>query len=84
MTLFVGLIGWAGAIVILASYVLLSTRRLDGRSATYHVMNLLGAAGIAANSGWNGALPSAVLNVIWAGIAVYALFAHRGAQVEAR
>jgi hypothetical protein len=84
MTLFVGLAGWAGAIVILASYLLLSARRLSGNSATYHVMNLLGAAGIAANSGWNGALPSAVLNVIWAGIAIYALIAHRGASMGAR
>jgi hypothetical protein len=83
MTLFVGLAGWAGAMVILASYLLLSARRLNGNSATYHVMNLLGAAGIAANSGWNGALPSAVLNVIWAGIAVYALIAHRNAQIGA-
>jgi formate hydrogenlyase subunit 3/multisubunit Na+/H+ antiporter MnhD subunit len=78
MTLFVAVVGWAGAIVILASYVLLSARRLNGHSATYHVMNLLGAVGIAVNSGWNGALPSAVLNVIWAAIAIYAMVGHRG------
>jgi len=75
MTLFVAIAGWAGAIVVLASYVLLSTRRINGHSATYHVMNLAGAAGIAANSGWNGAVPSTAVNVIWMGIAIYALVA---------
>lgn len=73
ISLFIAIAGWAGAILILASYVLLSTGRLDGRSFAYQWMNLLGAAGIAANSGWNGAVPSAVLNLIWMGIAVYAL-----------
>lgn len=65
--------GWAGAILILASYVLLSAGRMEGRAPGYQLMNLLGAAGIAANSGYNGAVPSAVLNVIWMGIAVLAL-----------
>ncbi|HTW34010.1 MAG TPA: hypothetical protein VMD53_05270 [Rhizomicrobium sp.] len=73
MTVFVTVAGWAGAVLVLVAYVLLSMRRIDGHSTTYHVMNLLGAVGIAANSGWNGAIPSAVLNVIWIGIAIYAL-----------
>ena len=73
MSLFVAVAGWAGAVLVLVAYVLLSMRRIDGHSTTYHVMNLLGALGIAANSGWNGAIPSAVLNVIWIGIAIYAL-----------
>jgi hypothetical protein len=76
MTLFVAIAGWIGAILVLVAYVLLSMRRIDGHSTTYHVMNLLGAAGIAVNSGWNRAVPSAVLNVIWIGIAVYALSRH--------
>ncbi|HUO92046.1 MAG TPA: hypothetical protein VMU22_03950 [Rhizomicrobium sp.] len=73
MSLFVAVAGWAGAVLVLVAYVLLSMRRIDGHSTAYHVMNLLGAVGIAANSGWNGAIPSAVLNVIWIGIAIYAL-----------
>jgi hypothetical protein len=46
---------------------------LRAESLTYHLMNMLGAAGFVVNSGWNGALPSAALNVIWIGIGVYAL-----------
>jgi hypothetical protein len=73
MALFVAIAGWIGAVLVLVAYVLLSMRRIDGHSTTYHVMNLIGATGIAANSGWNGAIPSAVLNVIWIMIAIYAL-----------
>ena len=73
MALFVAVVGWVSAVLVLAAYVLLSIGRLDGRSTTYHVMNLLGAAGIATNSGWNGAIPSAALNIIWMGIAIFAL-----------
>jgi hypothetical protein len=36
-------------------------------------MNIAGAIGMFINSGWNGAIPSAVLNAIWALIGLYAL-----------
>lgn len=68
------IIGWGGAALILAAYLLLSTGRLDGRSRLYQWMNVVGAAGFVLNSGWNGALPSAVLNVIWMGIGLLTLW----------
>jgi hypothetical protein len=37
-------------------------------------MNILGAAGFVVNSGWNGALPSAAMNVVWIGIGLYAVY----------
>jgi hypothetical protein len=67
------IIGWAGAALILGAYALLSANRLRAESLTYHLMNILGAAGFVINSGYNGALPSAVMNVVWIGIGVYAL-----------
>lgn len=73
MKLAVEVIGWIGAALILSAYALLSGGRLRADSLTYHLMNMLGAAGFVVNSGWNGALPSAALNVIWIGIGVYAL-----------
>jgi len=73
MKLAVEVIGWAGAALILGAYALLSSGRLRAESLTYHLMNILGAAGFVVNSGWNGALPSAAMNVIWMGIGVYAL-----------
>jgi hypothetical protein len=77
MKLAIDLIGWTGALLILGAYALLSAGRLKARSLAYHLMNILGAVGFVVNSGWNGALPSAALNVIWIGIGTYALFQRR-------
>ena len=45
-------------------------------------MNIFGAIGFVVNSGWNGAFPSAALNVVWIGIGGYALMQRRRAQVK--
>jgi hypothetical protein len=34
-------------------------------------MNVLSGAGFVINSGWNGAYPSAFINVVWIAIALY-------------
>jgi hypothetical protein len=73
MNLAVEIVGWAGAGLILLAYLLLSAGRLAARSVTYQGLNLVGAIAFVINSGWNGAIPSAALNVVWAGIAVFAL-----------
>jgi len=57
--------GWIGAALILGAYALLSAGRLNGRSQTYQLMNVVGAAGFVVNGWWHGALPSAALNVLW-------------------
>ncbi|RST30027.1 hypothetical protein HMF7854_03675 [Sphingomonas ginkgonis] len=73
MALGIDLIGWAAAGLILAAYALLTAGRLSGDSAAYQWLNVAGAAGFVLNSGWHGAVPSAVLNVVWAGIGIVAL-----------
>ena len=67
-------IGWVAALLILAAYALLSAGKLTARDRSYQWMNVLGAAGFILNSGWNGAIPSAALNVVWAGIGLAALW----------
>ena len=66
-------VGWIGGALILAAYAMLTAGKLDAKSPVYQWMNVVGAAGFIANSGWNGAWPSAVLNVIWVGIGAAAL-----------
>ena len=66
-------VGWIGGALILAGYFLLTAGKLDAKSPAYQWLNVVGAAGFIANSGWNGAWPSAVLNVIWVGIGTVAL-----------
>ena len=73
-------IGWIGAALILGAYLLLSSGRLRAEALQYHLMNIVGAAGFVINSGWNGAFPSAVMNVVWIGIGVYALRRQRRPQ----
>ena len=67
-------IGWVGALLILVAYALLSAGKLTAQDRSYQWMNVLGAAGFIVNSGWNGAIPSAALNVVWAGIGLAALW----------
>jgi hypothetical protein len=65
--------GWIAAVLILTAYGLLSAGKLTGKSVAYQVMNIVGAIGFVINTGYNGAYPSAVLNVIWVGIGAWAL-----------
>ena len=73
LDLLMEVVGWIGAVLILAGYGLLSAGRLDAKSPTYQWLNVIGAMGFIANSGWNGAWPSAALNVVWVGIGLVAL-----------
>ena len=66
--------GWAGASLILLAYLLLSAGRLTGQSPLYQWMNVGGAAGFIINGWWHGAVPSAVLNVVWMLIGGFALW----------
>ncbi len=61
----VEIVGWVGALLILAAYGLLSAGRLTGQSRSYQWMNVAGAAGFVVNGWWHGALPSTALNVVW-------------------
>ena len=78
-------VGWIGGTLILAGYFLLTNGKLDAKSPTYQWLNVVGALGFIANISWNGAWPSAALNVIWVGIGVVALigiFGKRKAMTE--
>ena len=82
----VEVVGWAGAVLILLAYLLLSTGRLTGQSLTYQAMNVLGAAGFVVNGWWHRALPSAVLNILWLAIGVFAswrILKRRGSSTSA-
>jgi hypothetical protein len=77
--------GWAGALLILLAYLLLSMGKLTGQSALYQGMNIVGAAGFVINGWWHRALPSAALNVLWLLIGAIALWriTRRGSSTSA-
>ncbi len=66
-------VGWLGAGLILGAYALLTAGRIQAQSFVYQGMNVVGAAGFIVNSGYYGAIPSAALNVVWAGIGLFAI-----------
>lgn len=73
LELLIEIVGWIGAGLILLGYALVSSGRIEARSVSFQLMNLLGAAGFVINSGFHGAWPSTILNVIWIGIAAVSL-----------
>jgi hypothetical protein len=78
--------GWAGAVLILLAYLLLSMGRLTGQSLLYQGMNIVGAAGFVVNGWWHRALPSAALNVLWlliGGIASWRIIRKQGSSTSA-
>jgi len=72
--LFTGLFGWYGAMAITLAYVLVSFSFLSAGSIQYQLLNGTGAIGIVIVSLHKKAYQPAVLNFIWAIIALYALF----------
>lgn len=82
MKILIEVIGWTAAVMMLSAYVLLTTGRLSSQSAIYQWLNVLSGAGFIVNSGWNGAYPSASLNLIWMAIGVYGVL--RGARIRPR
>ena len=78
------IIGWTAAVLILAAYVLLSLGKLEARGYVYQWMNVIGAAGFVINSGYNGAIPSAALNIVWAAMGLFTLWSIWRARLTAR
>lgn len=63
-------VGWSCTVLLVGAYALVATRRLDARSPAYHVLNLLGAIGLAAYSLYKVAWPQFALNVFWGAVAL--------------
>ena len=67
-------IGWCGAAATLVAYFLVSFSILDGRSLLYQILNLSGAIGLGTICYFKRTYQPFVVNVIWATIAVLAIF----------
>ncbi|MBN2421067.1 hypothetical protein JXB27_02195 [Candidatus Woesearchaeota archaeon] len=68
-------IGWGGMILILIAYILLNFNIIVKENLLYLSFNIIGSVGIAYISLKKKALQPAVLNIIWALVALYGLFA---------
>jgi hypothetical protein len=70
---FIDIIGWVGGLEVLIAYGLISSKKVDQSSIWYHLLNLTGALLLIVNTIVKGAYPSAFVNVVWVGIAVYSI-----------
>lgn len=68
------LIGWMGTILFIVSYGLLSIRKIQADKILYQGMNALAALCLVINAIHIGDNPTLVVNGLWMGISVYAIF----------
>lgn len=73
MSTFIGVIGVIGAVALLIVYCAVSLTKLSPDGPLYQSVNFAGAFALAVNSGYHGAWPSAVLNVVWCAIGALTL-----------
>lgn len=64
------ILGWYGAFAVLLAYILVNFQVLEPTSIIYLLLNLTGALGILVISYVDNAYQPAVLNLIWALIAL--------------
>lgn len=74
MKIFIEVIGWAGAGLVLLAYGLMMTRRLVSTAAGYQWLNAAGSTGLILNCAWNGAFPGVFLNVVWLAVTAYSMW----------
>ncbi|MFZ5515269.1 MAG: CBU_0592 family membrane protein [Candidatus Zhuqueibacterota bacterium] len=77
LKLLIDILGWLGAVLLLAAYFLVSSKRIEATSTLYQVMNIVGSSFLVLNAGYYHALPSAFVNAVWIGIGVYSLILFR-------
>jgi hypothetical protein len=70
---FTDVLGWIGAVEVLTAYLLVSINKVDGKSTVFQLLNLTGAVFLIINTVAVKAYPSAFVNVVWTGIAIYFL-----------
>lgn len=66
-------IGWVGAAALLVAYAMVSSRKWEGHSSPFQLMNIGGSVLLAANTIFYGAYPSTFVNIVWAAIAIFTI-----------
>ena len=65
--------GWIGALCAVSAYGAVTAKRISSDSAMFQGLNLVGAAMLCVSAYSHGAWPSAIVNVVWIGIGIFAL-----------
>jgi hypothetical protein len=73
----VDIIGWLGSVMVIAAYAMNIAGKMAAHSKPYYALNIFGSACLIVNTIYHHAIPSAVVNIIWVLIALFALFRER-------
>jgi hypothetical protein len=65
--------GWAGMILILMSYILITLNKITANDKSYQLLNFVGSSFFIFHLHYNKAWPAMWLNIIWAIIGAFAL-----------
>ena len=74
MEIFSQIIGWAGMVLIVSAYFLVSTNKISSSNRNYQILNFFGAIFVGINVFYQSAWPAFTLQVVWALIAIFSLF----------
>ena len=70
MNILVEIMGWIGSVLIVGSYALNITGRLEATHKLYVLANILGGLFFVVNTYFHPAYPSMFVNIIWVIIAI--------------
>lgn len=70
---FLEIIGWIGTILVVFAFYLSTSNKLDVKSKTYLLMNIIGSVFVGANVLYKGAYPAVALNAVWILISLISL-----------
>jgi hypothetical protein len=68
------IIGWLGAVAFIVAYLLLSLQVLSAERVLYHILNAVGGLCLVINSIFLDDAPNFFVNLIWAAIALFAVY----------
>ena len=73
MNMLVEILGWIGSVLIVGSYALNITGRLEATHKLYVLANILGGLFFVVNTYFHQAYPSMFVNIVWVIIAILML-----------
>jgi hypothetical protein len=68
------ILGWVGSIAYLLAYLLLTLKKLKSDHKLYHLLNIVGAAGLTIHAIFFSDYPNVIVNVVWGLIAAIAIW----------
>ncbi len=74
---YINVIGYVGSALCILAYTLNVQKKIHANHIVYHLLNIVGSAGLLTNTLYYRAIPSSIVSVIWISIAVYRIIVNK-------